>query len=76
MDLKTLAPRLRLPVICAPMFLISDPDLTIAACKAGIVGSFNSQNARTPALLGDWLTRIDDELATARATSPPDAVAP
>ena len=76
MDLKTLASRLRLPVICAPMFLISDPDLTIAACKAGIVGSFNSQNARTPAALEEWLTRIDGELAAACATAAEDSVAP
>lgn len=75
-ELKALGSRLRLPVICAPMFLISDPDLTIAACKAGVVGSFNSQNARTPAMLEEWLARIDAELAAARATASQDSVAP
>jgi nitronate monooxygenase len=76
MQLKVLASQLRLPVICAPMFLISDPKLTIAACKAGVVGSFNSQNARTPAELTSWLTSIESELAAARAASPLSEVAP
>ena len=41
-----IAKRLRLPVICSPLFIISNPDLTIAQCKAGVVGSFPSLNAR------------------------------
>ena len=76
LPLRTLGSRLRLPVICAPMFLISDPDLTIAACRAGVVGSFNSQNARTPAELGEWLTRIESALEEARDAHPQIAVAP
>ena len=59
--------RLRLPVIASPLFIISNPALVIAACKAGIVGSFNSQNARTPEELASWLTRIEHELAAALA---------
>ena len=55
--------RLRLPVICAPLFIISNPDLVIAQCKAGVVGSFPSLNARPVSLLDEWLHRITEELA-------------
>ena len=58
--------QLRLPVIAAPMFLISGPDLVIACCKAGIVGSFPSANCRTAADFEAWLMRIEAELAEAR----------
>ena len=47
--------RLRLPVIASPLFIISGPDLVIAQCKAGIVGSFPSLNARPISLLDEWL---------------------
>ena len=47
--------RLRLPVIAAPLFIISTPALVIAQCKAGIVGSMPALNARPPELLDDWL---------------------
>ncbi len=50
--------RLRLPVFAAPMFLVSGPDLVIAACRAGIVGAFPTPNARTVEQLDDWMTRI------------------
>ena len=49
---------LRLPVIAAPMFLVSGPDLVIAAARAGIVGAFPTPNARTADQLDDWMTRI------------------
>jgi len=49
---------LRLPVFAAPMFLVSGPDLVIAACKAGIVGAFPTPNARSIEQLDDWMTRI------------------
>lgn len=49
---------LRLPVIAAPMFLVSSPDLVIAAARAGIVGAFPTPNARTAEQLDDWMTRI------------------
>lgn len=54
--------QLRLPVIAAPMFLLSGPDLVVAAAKAGIVGAFPTLNARTPAILRAWLARIVSEL--------------
>ncbi len=67
---------LRLPVIGAPLFIISNPDLTLAQCKAGIVGSFPALNARPPALLERWLIRITDELAAYKAAQPQAVVAP
>jgi len=54
---------LALPVICAPMFIISNPDLVIAQCKGGVIGSFPALNARPKELLDEWLTRIKSELA-------------
>jgi nitronate monooxygenase len=54
---------LALPVICAPMFIISNPDLVIAQCKSGVIGSFPALNARPKELLDEWLTRIKAELA-------------
>ncbi len=61
--------RLRLPVIAAPMFLVSGPDLVSAAGRAGIVGSFPTANCRTPEELDNWLTRIDTSLADHEQTS-------
>ena len=55
--------RLSIPVIGAPLFIISVPDLVIAQCKAGVVGSFPALNARPPELLDEWLGRIKEELA-------------
>lgn len=55
--------RLRLPLIASPLFIISNPELVIAQCKAGIVGSFPSLNARPLAMLDEWLHRIKEELA-------------
>ena len=49
---------LRLPVFAAPMFLISGPELVLAACKAGIVGAFPTPNARPIEVLDDWMQRI------------------
>ncbi len=63
MTLPALLGRLRLPVIGAPLFIISNPDLVIAQCKAGIVGSFPALNARPQSLLDEWLHRITEELA-------------
>jgi nitronate monooxygenase len=67
---------LRLPVIGAPMFIVSTPDLVLAQCIAGIVGSFPALNARPPELLDEWLTRIGTELAARRAAHPHGKVAP
>jgi len=67
---------LRLPVIGAPLFIISNPDLVLAQCKAGIVGSFPALNARPPELLDEWLTRLTAELAAFEAANPRAGVAP
>jgi len=58
----TLADGLRLPVVGAPMFIVSGPELVIAQCKAGIVGCFPSLNARPETLLDEWLHQIREEL--------------
>jgi nitronate monooxygenase len=54
---------LALPVICAPMFIVSNPDLVIAQCKGGLIGSFPALNARPKEALDEWLTRIKTALA-------------
>ena len=58
-----IAERLRLPLISAPMFLVSGPDLVIAACRAGVIGSFPTANCRTLEELDAWLGRIAAETA-------------
>ncbi|MDI1239715.1 MAG: nitronate monooxygenase [Polaromonas sp.] len=58
--------KLRLPVVAAPMFLISGPALVLAACRAGIVGAFPTPNARPIEVLGDWMHEITEGLARAR----------
>src|SRR6516165_6947718 len=68
--------RLSIPVVGAPLFIISVPDLVIAQCKAGIVGSFPALNARPPDLLDEWLARISRELAAHDAAHPELASAP
>jgi nitronate monooxygenase len=68
--------RLRLPVIAAPMFIVSTPDLVIAQCKAGIVGSFPALNARPESLLDEWLHRITEELAAWDRDNPDAPSAP
>ncbi|AWZ00569.1 putative monooxygenase [Rhodobiaceae bacterium] len=55
--------KLKLPLIAAPMFLVSGPDLVVAACQQGIVGSFPTPNARTPAILDEWLDDVANRLA-------------
>jgi nitronate monooxygenase len=55
--------KLRLPIVGAPLFIASGPELVIAQCKAGVVGSFPSLNARPAPLLEDWLKRVTEELA-------------
>ena len=54
--------RLKLPAIASPLFIISNPDLVIAQCKAGVVGSFPSLNARPLEQFEEWLQRLNDEL--------------
>jgi len=67
---------LSLPVICSPLFIISNPDLVIAQCKAGVVGSFPALNARPAEVLDEWLQRITSELADYKAANPDAVVAP
>ncbi|KJK26248.1 2-nitropropane dioxygenase [Burkholderiaceae bacterium 16] len=68
--------RLSLPVVCSPLFIISNPDLVIAQCKAGVVGSFPALNARPGPVLNDWLDRITTELAEHDAKHPDRPAAP
>ena len=68
--------RLSIPVIGAPLFIISVPDLVIAQCKAGVVGSFPALNARPPELLDEWLHRIREELAAYDQAHPERPSAP
>src|SRR5579863_5110378 len=68
--------RLRLPVIGSPLFIVSGPDLVIAQCKAGIVGSFPSLNARPVSQLDEWLARITEELAAHDRAHPEAPSAP
>lgn len=63
MTLEELKSHLRIPVIGAPLFIISNPDLVIAQCTSGIVGSFPALNARPAEMLDDWLYQITDALA-------------
>jgi len=68
--------RLRLPVIGSPLFIISNPDLVIAQCQAGVVGAFPSLNARPVSLLDEWLHRITEELAAWDRDHPDQPSAP
>src|SRR5512145_2345120 len=76
MALPPLFDRLRLPAIGAPLFIVSNPDLVIAQCKAGIVGSFPALNARPQSLLDEWLHRITEELAAWDRDHPDTPAAP
>lgn len=62
---------LRVPVVSAPMFLVSGPELVVAACKAGIVGAFPTPNARPIDMLDEWMKRITEDLARARDEQDP-----
>ena len=73
---KLLDGRLILPVVAAPMFIVSGPELVIAQCKAGVVGSFPALNARPQSQLDLWLTRIRAELDAYAAAHPGRPVAP
>ncbi|OYR13070.1 NAD(P)H-dependent flavin oxidoreductase [Brucella thiophenivorans] len=68
--------RLRIPVVGAPLFIISNPALVLAQCKAGIVGSFPALNARPEAQLDDWLAEITENLAAYDAANPERPAAP
>ncbi len=76
MNAAELKKRLRLPLIGAPQFIVSGPELVIAQCKAGIVGSFPALNARPKELLDEWLHRIKEELAAHDRAHPERPSAP
>ncbi|GLO79780.1 NAD(P)H-dependent flavin oxidoreductase [Sulfitobacter pontiacus] len=80
MTLPALFDNLRIPLIGSPLFIISNPDLVIAQCKAGIVGSFPALNAREaegePIELDRWLTRIKEELDRHNQANPDNPAAP
>jgi nitronate monooxygenase len=67
---------LEIPVIGSPLFIVSGPELVIAQCKAGIVGSFPALNARPAHVLEEWIVRIKTELAEYQAANPDKKVAP
>ena len=73
MELKN---KLQLPVIGAPLFIVSNPKLVIEQCKAGIVGSFPALNARPKELLDDWLFEIKEELEKYNNSNPDKPAAP
>ncbi|MBL8650518.1 MAG: nitronate monooxygenase [Sphingopyxis sp.] len=76
MALPPIFDRLRLPVIGSPLFIVSGPELVIAQCKAGVVGSFPALNARPQALLDEWLHQITEELAAWDRDNPDRPSAP
>ena len=76
MALPPLFNTLRLPVIGSPLFIISNPKLVIAQCKAGIVGSMPALNARPAELLEDWLAEITETLAAHDRAHPESPAAP
>lgn len=63
----SLSGRLRMPVVAAPMFLVSGPELVVESCRAGVLGSFPALNQRTTEGLREWLRQIDGELTDADA---------
>jgi nitronate monooxygenase len=67
---------LRIPVVGAPMFIVSGPELVLAQCKAGIIGAFPALNARPQSMLDEWLARISEELASYQDTNPDIPAAP
>jgi nitronate monooxygenase len=68
--------RTRLPVIASPLFIISHPELTLAQCKAGVIGAFPALNARPESQLDEWLAMITEELAAHDAAHPDQPSAP
>ncbi|MEZ2350635.1 NAD(P)H-dependent flavin oxidoreductase [Caballeronia sp. RCC_10] len=76
MALPAVLQNLALPVIGSPMFIVSYPELVLAQCKAGIVGSFPALNARPAELLDEWLTQIQASLAEYRAANPDAVIGP
>ena len=76
MALPAVLQNLALPVVASPMFIVSYPELVLAQCKAGIVGSFPALNARPAEQLDAWLTQIQSELQAYRAANPDAKIGP
>ena len=76
MALPAIFDNLRLPVIGSPLFIVSGPELVIAQCKAGVVGSFPALNARPASQLDEWLHQITEELAAHNRDNPERPAAP
>ncbi len=73
---KSLEGKLRIPLIGAPMFIVSGPELVIAQCQAGIIGGFPALNARPQSALADWLKQIKESLGEYAEKNPNEPVAP
>jgi nitronate monooxygenase len=73
---KLLAATTRIPIVAAPMFLVSGPDLVVAACQAGVIGAFPTPNCRTTDALDAWMRDITERLAVAKAADPAAHLAP
>ena len=76
MSLPPILQRLRIPVIGAPLFIVSNPNLVIAQCTSGIVGSFPALNARPPELLDEWIHEVTEALAAWDRDHPERPAAP
>ena len=76
MPLPKILQNLPLPIIASPMFIVSTPELVIAQCKAGVVGSMPALNARPAEQLEEWLEKITTELAAYNAANPDKPAAP
>jgi nitronate monooxygenase len=73
---KLLAATTQIPIIAAPMFLVSGPDLVVAACRAGVIGAFPTPNCRSISALEEWMRTITDRLDEAKAGDPNGRFAP
>lgn len=73
---SVLKDNLRLPVVASPLFIISHPELTLAQCKAGIIGAFPALNARPESQLDEWLAMMTEDLGAYNAANPHRPAAP
>lgn len=73
---SVLKTNLRLPVVASPLFIISHPQLTLAQCKAGVIGAFPALNARPESQLDEWLAQLTEELAAYNVANPDRPAAP
>ncbi|GLO67322.1 MULTISPECIES: nitronate monooxygenase [Oceanobacillus] len=76
MQLTDIKNQMTLPVMMAPMFLISNPNMVIRGCESGIIGTFPALNARTTDILDEWMTEINTKLDEKRAVNPNKKIAP